>query len=220
MLELYHYWSSVCSVKVRICLAEKGLDWQSHHVDLFTFEQLTPAYLVLNPKGVVPTLLDDRRPVVESSLINEYLEDAYPATPLAPEDPYARARMRAWIKDSDEIVFPAIALTSNVDYVGKKLAQRHAGDMAALEANIRRKPSPQVVARHLRAVRGQIGAAEVDAALTGFRGVLARMEQALETGGPWIMGAYSLADIAMAPNFYRMERLGRRGLWDDAHPAV
>ena len=41
MLTLYHYWSSVCSQKARMCLAEKGLDWQSHHVDIFKFENYT-----------------------------------------------------------------------------------------------------------------------------------------------------------------------------------
>jgi hypothetical protein len=42
MLTLYHYWSSVCSQKARMCLAEKGLDWQSHHVDIFKFENYEP----------------------------------------------------------------------------------------------------------------------------------------------------------------------------------
>lgn len=220
MLELYHYWSSVCSVKVRICLAEKGLDWKSRHVDLFTFEQITPAYLALNPKGVVPTLVHDGRPVVESTLINEYLDEVFSATPLLPADAYSRARMRAWVKDSDDIVFPAIRLTSNVDYVCKKLAQRHAGNMEALEANIRRKPNPDAVTRQMRAVRGEIDANEVDAELAKFSAFLDRLEHALAAEGPWIIGEYSLADIAIAPNFYRMERLGRADLWRERHSAV
>ena len=53
MLRLYHYWSSVCSQKVRMCLAEKGLDWESRHVDIFAFENYEPAYTTLNPKAVV-----------------------------------------------------------------------------------------------------------------------------------------------------------------------
>ena len=220
MLELYHYWSSVCSVKVRICLAEKGLDWKSHHIDLFTFEQLAPAYLALNLKGLVPTLVHDGRPIVESTVINEYLDDVFPATPLSPADAYARAQMRAWIKDGDEIVFPAIRLTSNVEYVGKKLAQRHAGNMETLEAHIRRKPISEAVTRQLRAVRGEIDADEVGEALAKFTGVINRLEHALAAEGPWIVGTYSLADIAMAPNFYRMERLGRGELWRARHPAV
>ena len=54
MLRLYHYWSSVCSQKVRMCLAEKALDWESRHVDIFAFENYEPAYTRLNPKAVVP----------------------------------------------------------------------------------------------------------------------------------------------------------------------
>ena len=44
MLRLYHYWSSVCSQKVRMCLAEKALEWESRHVDIFAFENYEPAY--------------------------------------------------------------------------------------------------------------------------------------------------------------------------------
>lgn len=58
-LNLYHGSSSVCSSKVRIGLAEKGLDWHSNPFNLKTGEQNNHDYLKLNPKGVVPTLLDD-----------------------------------------------------------------------------------------------------------------------------------------------------------------
>ena len=65
MIELYHFWSSVCSVKVRMCLEEKGVQWQSRYVDLFRFDQLRPEYLAINPDGVVPTLVHDGHPVHE-----------------------------------------------------------------------------------------------------------------------------------------------------------
>ncbi len=41
-VELYHFWSSVCSVKARMALEEKGVAWQSRYIDLFTFDQMTP----------------------------------------------------------------------------------------------------------------------------------------------------------------------------------
>ena len=50
MLRLYHYWSSVCSQKVRMRLAEKGLDWESRHVDIFAFENYEPAYTSSIPR--------------------------------------------------------------------------------------------------------------------------------------------------------------------------
>ena len=84
MLTLYHYWSSVCSQKVRMCLAEKAIDWESRHVDIFTFENYEPAYTKLNPKAVVPTLDHDGHILIESNIILEYLEDVFPQVPLRP----------------------------------------------------------------------------------------------------------------------------------------
>ena len=91
MLTLYHGLASTCSKKVRMCLAEKGLDWQSRLVNLQKFEQHDPDYLKLNPNGVVPTLVHDGRPITESTVIIEYIDDTFPDCPLKPEDTYARA---------------------------------------------------------------------------------------------------------------------------------
>ena len=59
MLILHNYWSSVCSQKVRFCLAEKNLAYENRHVNLFEFDHWTPEYLKLNPKAVVPALVHD-----------------------------------------------------------------------------------------------------------------------------------------------------------------
>ena len=64
MLELYHHTISVCAQKVRLALFEKGIEWRGRHVDLMKSEQISAAYLALNPKGVVPTLVVDGRAVV------------------------------------------------------------------------------------------------------------------------------------------------------------
>jgi len=51
----------------------------------------------LNPYGKVPVLVDDEAVVYESAIINEYLEEKYPAVPLMPKDPFKRSRARIWI---------------------------------------------------------------------------------------------------------------------------
>ena len=84
MLELYHNGASTCSQKVRMILAEKGLDYTSHPVDLIAGEQHAPAYIKLNPNHVVPTLVDDGAVLIESTLINEYLDEAFPEPPMRP----------------------------------------------------------------------------------------------------------------------------------------
>ena len=69
MIELYHAATSTCSQKVRMCLFEKDIPWISRPLNLALDEHLTPAYLAINPNGVVPTLVHDRE---AGSRFNEY----------------------------------------------------------------------------------------------------------------------------------------------------
>ena len=107
-LILYDFGNSVCCQKVRITLVEKGLTWEARRVDLFKTEQYDPEYLKLNPKGVVPTLVHDGVPVIESTLICEYIDDTFPDPPLVPKAPAERARMRLWSKFVDEGLFDGV----------------------------------------------------------------------------------------------------------------
>ena len=84
MLERYHFGFSTCSQKVRLVLAEKGLDFVSHEVDLLGGAQHDPEYVKLNPNDVVPTLVHNGTALIESTLINEYLDDSFPAAPMRP----------------------------------------------------------------------------------------------------------------------------------------
>jgi glutathione S-transferase len=68
---------SVCAAKVRLALAEKEINWIGHHLNLRAGDALRPEYLRLNPDGVVPTLIDKGNVITESTVICEYLEDAY-----------------------------------------------------------------------------------------------------------------------------------------------
>jgi glutathione S-transferase len=78
VITLYDFGNSVCCQKVRVTLCEKGLDWESVNVDLFRGDQYDPKYLKLSPKGLVPTIVHDGVPVIEPTLICEYLDDAFP----------------------------------------------------------------------------------------------------------------------------------------------
>jgi glutathione S-transferase len=76
MLELYHNVNSVCAQKVRIALTEKELECKEHLMTL-RGDQFDPAYMKLNPNAVVPTLVHDGQPIVESSIILYYLDEAF-----------------------------------------------------------------------------------------------------------------------------------------------
>src|ERR1700758_2598617 len=106
MLELYHTVNSVCAQKVRIELAEKDLDWESHLMTL-RGDQFDEAYLKLNPNGVVPTLIHEGLPVIESSVILYYVEECFPETRLMPSEPRSRVTVRLFNKLIDEYVHNA-----------------------------------------------------------------------------------------------------------------
>src|SRR6266508_782793 len=93
MLVLYHNDMSLCAQKVRVCLAEKGLEWESRHLVLRAGEHQQSWYRKLNRRAVVPTLLDGDKVIPESNVILE--------------NPYERACMRLWTKQLDEDVHDA-----------------------------------------------------------------------------------------------------------------
>jgi glutathione S-transferase len=83
--------------KMRIYLAEKGLDLPVKQLDLRAGEQRTPEFLKKNPFAGVPILeLDDGTVIAESLAIMEYLEEIYPNPPLIGADPVTRALVRMW----------------------------------------------------------------------------------------------------------------------------
>src|SRR4051795_11867346 len=95
-MKLHGYFRSSASYRVRIALNLKGLTAEhlAHH--LRKGEQRDPAYLAINPQGLVPTL-DDRGTILTQSLaIIEWLDEIHPEPPLLPQDPLRRAKVRAF----------------------------------------------------------------------------------------------------------------------------
>ena len=84
-LNLIHFSGSSCSQKTRIFLNLKGLDWVSHHVDLSSGENHSDWLLGINPRGLVPILVDDGEVHIESNDIIQYLEEKFPEPKLIPE---------------------------------------------------------------------------------------------------------------------------------------
>ncbi|MBF8794488.1 maleylacetoacetate isomerase [Pseudomonas monteilii] len=94
-MELFTYFRSTSSYRVRIALALKGLEYQALPVNLLKGEQRGADYVALNPQGRVPALrTDEGALLVQSPAIIEYLEEAYPQVPLLPTGAEARAKVR------------------------------------------------------------------------------------------------------------------------------
>ncbi|CAN7612558.1 maleylacetoacetate isomerase [Bradyrhizobium sp. LjRoot220] len=96
-MKLHGYFRSSASYRVRIALNLKGLSTEHLPHHLRKGEQRAPAYLAINPQGLVPTLEDDTGAVLIQSLaIIEWLDETHPTPPLLPEDPLRRAKVRAF----------------------------------------------------------------------------------------------------------------------------
>lgn len=95
-LVMYNHPKSSASYRVRIALNLKRLEFQKVNVDLLEGEQLTPAFVRVNPARLVPVLVDGDRIITQSLAIIDYLEDCHPSPPLLPTDPYRRSEVRAF----------------------------------------------------------------------------------------------------------------------------
>ena len=211
MLELYHAHISTCSQKVRLCLAEKGVNWASHPMELRRGEQLTPAYLAINANGVVPTLVHDGRVVIDSSVICEYLEEIAPTqgTRLMPDEPFGRATVRAWLRYIEEVPTAAIRIPS--------FNQLFLSGWASLPQEARERFIVRTPLRkgHYRNF-GTEGFAEttVDESIERLRQTVERIDAAVAKGSPWLAGeAISIADFCVLPTVVRMTDLDLQNVW-------
>lgn len=211
-LELYHNDMSTCSQKVRICLAEKGVDWVDRQVDLGAGGNLTPDFLAINPNGVVPAFVHDGKPIIESTVMCEYVEEVWPSEPrLTPEDPIKRAEMRAWLRFIDEVPSMAIRVPTFQEVLLPRFMAMSDEEYAAFRDR-------NTLRRDFFSRLNKTGFSEGDyaSAIEQLQMTIVRMEAAL-ADGPWLVGdQYTIADICMAPLLQRMEDLAMDSMWDDA----
>jgi glutathione S-transferase len=169
MITLYSGPLSLFSRKVEIALREKGLAFDRIMVP-FTQERgyapKHPAVSAANPKGQVPVLFDGDLTVFDSTVIFEYLEDAYPSPPLYPRHAADRARCRMLELAADEILLPQVA----------KLMYRTV------------PPHPDASIQQARITEGERGEAAIRARYDALETALA--------GGDYLCGIFSVADIA------------------------
>jgi glutathione S-transferase len=204
MLTLYHGLASTCSKKARLALFEKGVAFESRLLNLQAFEQHSPEYLRLNPNGVVPTLVHDGRPVIESTVIIGYIDDVFAEPSLTPRDPFARAEMRLWLKWSDEHAYKAVYVPT-WDRLSRPVAQKLSDE--ELARRLAHVPTAERRSRWQATARQGFTPEEFDAAYAEMTATFDRMEAALVDGRDWLAGDYSLADIAIVPFVERIDDL-------------
>jgi glutathione S-transferase len=217
-LVLYDFGNSVCCQKVRITLTEKGLTWDARRVDLFKSEQYDPHYLKLNPKGVVPTLVHDDTPVIESTLICEYIDETFPEPPLMPKDAAGRTRMRLWSKFVDEGLHDGVTELSFSAMFRERMRAMTPEMRAKRFANV---GDPRRTDRFKSTYEFGVHSPFVLHGIAAYERAFRLMEQTLAEGGPWLLGARpTLADINLMPYAARLDYLGLIGAWIDDRPRV
>jgi glutathione S-transferase len=210
MLELYHNDMSTCAQKVRFALAEKGVPWESRHLNLRGGDHQKPEYVKLNPNAVVPTLVHDGSVIIESTVIGEYIDDAFPGPALRPETAAERARMRLWTKQLDEGLHADTGvLSTSIAFRYQKIDQ----GPAAVEALIQNVPDPAKRERVRANIHEGVNSRYFKDSVLRFQRLIERMEAALRHS-PWLAGnSFSLADTAYAPYVTRLEHLQLSSMW-------
>ena len=136
-LKYYHAEPLANSLKSMIPLFEKGLEFESIYVNLHKFEQHEPWFIAINPEGQVPVLDQDGAIITHTTVINEYLEDAFPELPpLRPNTPLGNARMRYWNKFVDEHVMNFVSIHGWHRLVGVIARKIESGEFEEIVARI------------------------------------------------------------------------------------
>jgi GST-like protein len=191
-VHLYHWEPNANSGKPMLALAEKGVEFESHYIDLLKFDQHQPEYLAVNPDGTIPAMVHGDRVLIESTPMMEYVDDAFDGPPLRPADPKERWRMRWWMRFFDSYFAPSLSMIGWSVFVGPAVRQRPKEE---LEAAIARIPLESRRIAWRKAMFNEFGAAELAESRRRVTFCTGILEQHLARH-EWIAGTgYSLGDM-------------------------
>ncbi|MAF50277.1 MAG: glutathione S-transferase family protein [Rhodospirillales bacterium] len=199
-LHLWHGDLSSCSQRVRITLAEKGLEWESHPISIPDNEHATSEYQAINPKGLVPAFVHDGVLMIESKDIILYLDTAFPAPPLRPGTEDGLEELRKWV-DAADTGQSDLKLLSH-EFLFRPRKKMTPQDVEAFAASHQNKELVDFIREWQSA--DMFPADKIAAAVDRTHGCFMELDAAL-AAGPWIMGAqFTLAEAAWMPNVHRM----------------
>jgi glutathione S-transferase len=192
-VELYYFQPlGTNSGRVFQALLEKGVDFVPREISGRDFEHLKPAYLKVNPKGQVPTLVHDGVSITEGAIANEYIDETFEGPPLRPADLRERWRMRVWSRWAENDLGRCLMMINWNRVVPTFVGERTEAEVLEVLESV---PDPDRRRSWIAAWR-QVTPPEVmeeshRRAREGARRVDAHLKQ-----HPWVAGSvFSLADI-------------------------
>lgn len=180
-MDLYTYFRSSASYRVRIALNFKGLEARhvAVHLNRNGGEQFGAAFRALNPQALVPVLADDGLALTQSLAILEYLEERYPQPPLLPASIEARARARQL----------ALAVACDIHPINNLRVLKYLTGTLGLSEDAKTQWVRHWIASGFDALEAQLAAAERD--------------------GPYCLGSLpTIADCCLVPQFFNARRFG------------
>lgn len=223
---LYHFPLSPYSMRVRLALEEKGVDWESRIVDIVNMENYEPWFVSMNPHATVPALVRGDEVIVDSGRITRHVDASFPGPQLFPEDTVSRGIVEAWVERAArfplEIVHAGLSGSSLLRLDARMFGSR----IKKLRAFAKRRPDLESryqakiddIEKKSVMAASPISREETEALVAGE---LDALSGALE-GAEWIAGsAYSMADVFWTVVLSRLSMLGASGGFSRARrPAV
>jgi len=192
MLDLYHWEPNGAYLKPLIVLHEKGLAFRGHYLDLLARVPEPSRETLLPLEGEGPVLVHDGRQISESLFIMEYLEDAFPAVSLRPDDPLGHARVLAWGRFINEVFMPGANTLGCHEYLAPALEGR---DISSVERAFAGMPLQFLADAWKLAFTDGYSASLLEDSRRKVGLGVRRIEDTLKTS-QWLVGSeYSLADI-------------------------
>lgn len=214
-LHLFHFGGSSCSQKTRIVLGAKGIDWESHYIDLGKHENFTEWFMGITPRGLLPVLVHDGDVHIESNDIIEYIDETFDGPSLFPADPDEQAFMAASMKREDDLHLCVRTLTFRYlmptemmkkDDAALDVYEAEGAGTIGGEAETHKKVEVEFW-RTMNA-NGGITDAQCVRAIGEFKEAFAELEARLAAHEWLLESGFSALDIAWWITVFRVTKLG------------
>lgn len=203
MIEVHTWEPNANSGKPLFCLAEKGVPFVHHYVDMGEHEHFSPEFLTINPDGTIPAIVHDGFVMTESTPAMEYIDGAFEGPALRPDDPYRRWEMRVLMRYMDNVVAPSLAMIASNRLAAPRFVGQNPDELSEKLAKI---PLPERREAWRKLMFQSTPDEDIAESERRVAEAIRRFDTILERQ-LWLAGdSFSLADICVFATFYGLSQ--------------